>query len=237
MKALLPLLICALVTPAMHAATVVNVSFTADGSSRFSDHLYNVYAELGYGNYLWAIADGTTGPPGGGSLFVLANEMVGTEVVFPAGGSWSNAGSFMLDGTATGVGVETFSITGATFNFSPYMSYDDSALGEAFGDYATLIQAIPSGTIQLTDGMVTDLNFMGNVVFAYGAPESGDYLFGGTLGIDEDGFNLAVGSGEPFSIDYRWEATGSSSFAVVPEPSVALLGLAGVAVTFRRRRS
>jgi MYXO-CTERM domain-containing protein len=236
MKAFLLTQIASVAASALQAATLVNVSFTAAGSSRFSDYYYNEYARLDSGNFLYAIADGTHGPPGGGGAFVLANQQVGSAVVFPAGANWSNVGSFTLSGTATGVGVENFTITGASFNFSPFMNYDGSALAQAFGDYATLIAPGGSGTIQFTDGMVTDLSFLANIAMVYGDPEMPSFLYPGTLEIDEGGFELHAEGTDPFFAYYTWQSTGSASFAAVPEPSVAMLGLVGIAAAVRRRR-
>lgn len=236
MKALFLIQIASVVAPALPAATLVNVSFTADGSTRFSDYYYNEYARLDAGNFLYAITDGSHGPPGGSSIFVLANEQVGSAVVFPTGGNWSNVGSFTLSGTATGVGVENFTITGASFNFSPFMNYDGSALAQAFGDYATLIEPGSSGTIQFTDGMVTDLSFLANIAMVYGDPQMPSFLYPGTLEVDEGGFELFAQGTDPFFANYTWQSTGSSTFAVVPEPSVPMLGLIGLAAAFPRRR-
>lgn len=231
----IPLSAVLVLASAGQAATTVNVSLSADGGSRFYEYFSDAFAQLDRGfngnpalDGFYLISDNVNNP---GTF----TQVGGGADVFPHEGNWSNVGSFTLNGTATGIGVELFTITGATFDFSPYIADDDSI---ANAGYTTSFSSVPTGTITLTNGVVTDLSFTGPIVFTYDT-FLGSLPYEGTLAIDETGFNLAVDGVNPTMFGdfrYRWDATGGSSFAVVPEPSVAMLGLLAGVFAFRRRR-
>lgn len=219
------------------AANIVNVSLEATDGAKWSEYVSGAYAELGSnwnGNpSLDGPYDITTGNP-----IALSNGLT----AFPAGGTWSNIGNFTLDGTSTGAGVENFSITGANFDFSAYMADNDAVVG----GYASAVTAITAGTIQLTNGTITDLNFQADLAFIYDftAFGVGPTPFGGTLTMDESTFTLAVDQSYPNPgnpggppVRYVWDAAGATSaLDLVPEPSCALLSALGMLVLYGRRR-
>ncbi|MBL49865.1 MAG: hypothetical protein CMP28_13070 [Roseibacillus sp.] len=218
-------------------ANVVNVSLEAANGAKWSEYVSGAYAELGSN---WNGNPSLDGP----YEIATGNPIAGSNglTAFPAGSAWNDIGSLTLDGTATGAGVENFSITGAAFDFSAYMADNDAVVG----GYASAVTSITSGTIELTNGAITNLNFEANLAFIYdfSAFGVGPTPFAGTLTVDESSFVLAVDQSYPNPgnpggppVRYVWDATGTTSaLNLVPEPSSALLGSLGMLILYRRRR-
>lgn len=222
-KALLLLSASLLCHSALHAATTIN---QCEFHRRWYEYFSDVYAQIDKepdGFYLIS----TNGPVGGGAD------------VFPNEGNWLNVGSLTLSGTVTGVGVETFTITGSTFDFDQYVADNDMVAGVG---YATNIGTPALGTIQFANGVVSSIDYSSPITFVFNGV--GSMPFSGTLAINNSGFDLYAdstypsGMGSPFR--YVWDATGTaaySSVVAVPEPtrSLFLLGSLG-ALLLRRRR-
>lgn len=222
-----------LAAPALHAATTVDVSLTANGASRWYDYFSDAYGQINlnpsgpYEDGFYQI--GTNTPLGGGAD------------IFPNEGNWANVGTLTLSGTVQGVGVETFNIVSSTFDFDQYIADNDAILNTG---YLTQMGAISTGTISFLNGVVTDIDFSSGISFIYDFSGfgAGPLPFSGTLAINNAGFDLFADSSYPsgFGNDIRfvWDADGSASFNyAVPEPSRALLLAASFGgVCLRRRR-
>lgn len=217
-KTLLTLGAALLLQCSLQAATTLNVSLTADGSSRWYEYISDVYAQIDK-------------EPDGFYLISTDNAVGGGVDVFPHEGNWANVGSFTLSGTVTGVGVETFSITSSTFNFAPYIAEDDAVIGVS---YTTTMGAPTTGTIQFTNGVVSSIDYNSPITFRFIGFET--IPFAGQLVINNSGFDLDADGTAPYR--WRWDATGTAAFAyAVPEPSRFLLVAAGVGgVLLQRRR-
>lgn len=229
-----PLLLLALTAGPAMAATM-NVSLTADGSSRWYEYFSNAYAQIdqGFGGNPaldgFFVIDGTLGNGPADS------QLGGGADVFPFEGNWSDIGTLTLSGTPTGSGTENFSILDAVFNFSSFIADDDSISNTG---YSTALTGV-TGNVQFTSGLVTSISFSSDVTFTYSHPMLGELPYNGTLTMDDDGFVLAVDDTNATllgDLRYRWDATGTAAFSVVPEPSAALLAAAALPFLFRRKR-
>lgn len=210
----------------LHAASVLQVDLTAAGSSRFYDYFSDAFAQLDRSPQgMWNISN--------------PSQQLGSDVNgFANGGVWNNLGTLTLDGDVTGTGTEIFNIAAVSgFDFDPVIS--GSVFAIAGGGYSTTFGAF-SGTVTLTGGIVTSLNFTGDIAFTF--PGYPSQPFDGMFTLTESSFDLLVDDFLPspapdFFPDIRqvWDVDGTAAFAVVPEPSAALLGSLGLLPLLRRR--
>lgn len=219
-----------------HAMASVSVDLSANNGARWTESFSATYAELGKA---W------NGNPALDGAFSTADDTAigGGYTAFAFQGNWTDVGTLTLDGNVTGTGVEAFNITGATFDFSPFMADDDSLVG----GYTTAVTGITTGTIEFTNGAVSDINLDADLQFVYDftgfgigpLPYNGSITIGGAgfvLDVTENyDNNVAPG----FNLTYEWDANGTAAFQVVPEPQTYALmfGLFALAATAIRRRA
>ncbi len=215
------------------AATVLNVSLNANGTSRWYDYFSDGFGQI--------VPDNPPSAAFEDGFYRISNPSLtwgGGADIFPHEGNWANIGTLTLDGTSTGVGVETFNITGATFNFTQYVADNDAITN---GPYSTTMGAITNGSVTLTNGVISDINYLTAITFTYSA--LGGLNFPGTFAITNTGFDLyadasyTTGFG---TIRFVWDADGTANVTAgaVPEPSRMVLAMCGFCgLLFRRRRA
>jgi hypothetical protein len=205
------------------ATNQLQIDFSPAGSSRVSDYFSNAYAQQDLSPQgMYDIS--TNAPFGPANPFTIA--------------PWSNFGTLTMSGASTGIGIENFTITGASgFNFN---SVADGALFSILGSYGTALSGI-SGSVTLDSGVVTALNFSSTISLTFDAAPGLPYV--GTLDITTGTFALFV---DDDTVDFgfgpvrqSWDISGSSSASVIPEPSTGLLLLLGAAgyAAYRRLRA
>ncbi|MEM9368730.1 MAG: PEP-CTERM sorting domain-containing protein [Planctomycetota bacterium] len=207
------------------ADEVVNIDFAADGDGRFIDYFSEAYAQI------------NLDPDG---MYSLVNDTpFGPVNAFPLEGGWLGVGEVMSNQTATRVGIESLSIDSASFDFQPFvdglvLSLYDGTAGNGF--YSTALSGV-AGTVELNDGIVTNLNLTSNIAFehlgALGTP------YNGTLTITNNTFDLFVDDTEN-GIRQAWDFAGTASGTItaIPEPSsLASLCAMGATLILRRRRA
>jgi len=203
----------------------IGISLTADGTGRFTDYFSNAFAQIDLNpDGMYSLSDGSP---------------FGAVDGFPNEGAWDEVGELALTGPITGTGTETLSITGASFDFDPFVRGD--RLSIAGTSYSTALSGV-SGSVTLIDGVVDDLSFSGNIAFTFSAFPSNPY--DGTLSLTESTFDLFVDETENTAfggVRQAWDFEGGATTdpTIVPEPSAyaALFGFVGLAAAlcFRRR--
>lgn len=205
---------------AVHADTDISIDLTADSAGQFIDYVSNVYAQVGLS-------------PDGMYTIGTTNQ-VGAPVNTFNDGDWAAVGTLTLDADPTGVGVETFSVTAGDFDFNQYA--DGSVLSPSFGSYSTSLN-VTSGSIEFTDGVVTDINLDSDISFTFDALTG--IPFNGSFDITNGNFQLLVDQTKSTlfgSVRQAWKFQGTAaSPTVVPEPSSLALGIGGFIVLRRRR--
>jgi len=206
------------------ASANLSVDLSALGTGRATDNFSAAYAQI------------NLDPDG--MYSVVDDSPFGATDNFPTEGTWLNAGSLQISGTPTGVGVENFTITGASFDFNKFIDGDVTFVG---GAYSTDLSNV-AGTVEITNGVVTDLNYTSDA--AFGFPGLGGLTWDGNFTMTETSFTLFVDDSEDFGFgpaNFIWDFEGSSTATVVPEPSVYAFSAGFVtlalAVWQRRRRS
>ncbi len=213
----------ALITLSASLSAQIAISLTANGSGRFTDFFSDAYAQI------------DLDPDG---MYSLSNDsLFGSVDGFPSEGNWADVGELTLSGTITGVGTEVFSISGAAFDFDPYIRGD--RLSIAGTAYTTSLSGI-TGSVTLVDGAVDDLSFSGDIAFTFAAFPSNPY--DGTLTLTDSSFALFVDETEEvgFAVRQAWDFEGTTVSTVIPEPAAAGLLIAVCALGYvgavRRRR-
>jgi hypothetical protein len=224
--------------PAASAATF-NLSFTADGSSRWYEYFSDSFAQLdrGFG--------GNPALDGFYSISALPTfTQIGTGAdVFPTEAAFANIGSLAFADTFTGSGLETAAITGLTLNFSPFVADDDNITAAG---YTTGLSAV-SGNVTLFNGAVTAINLTSTITFTYDFSGfgAGPLPYSGSFVITGQSFDLYVDHAytafAPNDLRYVWDVTGTVNdlaTAAIPEPSAtaALAAGAALAIALIRRR-
>lgn len=212
-------------------ATEITVDLSANDDGRFTEFQSEAFAEIGL-------------EPDGMYDLTDPTNMFGSVDAFPSEGDWDAVGTLTLDGDPTGIGVETFNINAAVFDFNtfvvgPLVSPFAFAGG---GDYSTAV-AVTSGTVEFTNGLVTDIDLDADVSFTF--PASAPY--DGSLDIVDSVFTLLVDDTENLNffgtlvpVQQIWDFDGTaSSPTFIPEPATAaiLAGSLGLLVRSRRWRS
>ncbi|MEM9444832.1 MAG: PEP-CTERM sorting domain-containing protein [Verrucomicrobiota bacterium] len=222
-KSLLLTCMISVMSVSAQAVTVLNVDLTANGSSRVYDYFSNGYAQVDL-------------EPDGMYDIDTNNQLGGDLDVFPSEGNWNSVGSLSLDGDLIGSGSESFNITDATFDFAQYISGTFSVLNDT--NYTTTL-AINSGSASFTDGLLTSLSLDADVSFTFQSG-FGPGVFSETSGLilTESSFDLDVDDqvGAFVFVRHQWDADGTASIEVVPEPSTyALLAVGAAALALLRR--
>lgn len=207
----------------VHANSEITIDLTANGTGQFIDYFSAGYAQINLDpDGMYPIGSST--PPTQGS----------PVDGFPSEGNWAAVGTLTLDSTATGSGVETLNVASATFDFNQYV--DGATLAIAGTAYSTSV-TITSGTVELTNGIVTDITLDSDIAFTFGAFPANP--FNGSFDISGGTFDLFVDDTENVGLDVRqaWVFDGTaSSPTVIPEPASLMLLATGACSMFIRRR-
>ncbi|MEN1680573.1 MAG: hypothetical protein AAGJ46_13370 [Planctomycetota bacterium] len=193
------------------------LSGVANPETRWYEHISDAFLELGRdpdGFYL--ISELPSYEPVG---------QVGGVVGFPNGANF-DLGELNYDSSLlTGHGVETAAVVGYEVEFDVNIA-DDDAIANRINNlgYATTITDV-AGTIQLTNGIVTSLDFEASVTFSYDFPAvSEDPLdYHGSLTFSGDRFVLFVDdtvlvTANNTPLRYTWDSTGTVDQVFKPSP-------------------
>lgn len=213
-------------------ASAIDITFLpgSNADNRFIDNFSDAYAQVGLS------------PEG---MYNLTTDApLGAVDAFPLDDVWNNFNQLVLSGFVTDSTTGTFDIIGTNgFDFDQVVDGDKVSIYANFGApfYTTTLlpdagtNATNFGTVTLTGGTVTSLDFDADVIFAFG----GFAPYQGSLSVTETGFDLLVSDGfqpsdQSPNIVQTWDFSGGVSF-VVPEPGVGALVLLGSLAAFRRR--
>jgi hypothetical protein len=234
-SSLLAATLAAILTAPAPAGTF-DLSLTGDGDGRWFEYFSDAFAQ---------IDRGFDGDPALDGFFLISalpgfTPIGGGADVFPFEQFFTNIGSIDHDGPDGGTG--TFSITGLTLDFAPFVADDDSLLNTG---YTTSVSNV-SGSISFVGGIASAISLTSDITFTYDATSSGLGLlpYDGTFSIAGDRFTLLVDDTNSTAFGdfrYAWDIEGTVDgvAGVIPEPSslaLAAVGLAGIGLAGLRRR-
>jgi len=212
------------VAGALSASAAINIDLNALGTGRATDNFSAAYAQI------------NLDPDG--MYSTVDDSPFGPTDNFPVEGNWLGAGSLQLSGTPTGVGIENFNITGATFDFNQFVDGNLTFVG---GPYTTDLSSV-TGTVEITNGLVTDLNY--NSIAGFSFAGLGGLTWTGNFTMTETSFTLFVDDTQDFGFgpaNFIWDFAGTPTATVVPEPSTYAFAagtlMLGFAIWQRRRSS